>query len=189
MSTSRAQFEIRPATETDLPAIAGIYAESVLNGVASYELVPPSLDEMRTRFKSITASGYPYLAATADGTVVGYAYASAFRTRPAYRWLVEDSIYLAPEMRGKGIGGKLLGALLEECERLGFRQMVAVIGGAHPASIGVHAKAGFISAGRLKATGFKFGRWLDTELMQKPLGEGNTSLPDENTYPGSLFGA
>ena len=188
-SKPAAGTQIRPAGTADLPAIAEIYAESVLNGVASYELVPPALDEMRNRFAAITASGYPYLAAIVDGQVAGYAYASAFRTRPAYRWLVEDSIYLAPEMRGKGLGGKLLGLLVAECERLGFRQMVAVIGGAHPASIAVHRAAGFVSSGSLRATGFKFGRWLDTEFMQLALGEGDTTSPDESAYPGSLFGA
>ena len=179
--------QIRSASPQDLPAIRDIYAESVLNGVASYELAPPSLDEMRSRFAANTGNGYPWFVALADGAIAGYAYASAFRTRPAYRWLVEDSIYLAPHMRGRGIGGKLLTRLLDECESLGFRQMVAVIGGAHPASIGVHRAAGFVSCGTMKATGFKFGRWLDTELMQKPLGEGADSTPDEKTYPGSLF--
>ena len=189
MPISRADIEIHPASEADLPVITEIYAESVLNGVASYELVPPTLEEMASRFAAITGNGYPYLAAVANGTIVGYDYASAFRTRPAYRWMVEDSIYLAPEARGSGLGGLLLARLIDECEKKGFRQIVAVIGGAHPASIAVHEKAGFVSAGRMKATGFKFGRWLDTEFMQRPLGEGNTTLPDESAYPGSLFGA
>jgi phosphinothricin acetyltransferase len=179
--------EIRPALADDVEAIRDIYAESVQNGVASYELVAPSLEEMRSRFASVTASGYPWLVAETDGEIAGYAYASAFRTRPAYRWLCEDSIYLHPQARGLGIGRKLLDRLLEECERLGFRQMVAVIGGAHPASIGVHRAAGFVSCGRMTASGFKFGRWLDTEFMQKALGEGNTTVPDESAYPGALF--
>ena len=178
---------LRPARSDDLAAIHEIYAESVRNGVATYELVPPSLREMTTRFEAITANGYPWLVADLDGGIAGYAYASAFRTRPAYRWLVEDSIYLAPEARGRGLGGKLLGRLLADCEALGFRQMVAVIGGAHPASIAVHHAAGFVSCGRMRATGFKFGRWLDTELMQIQLGEGDESAPDEQAYPGSLF--
>ena len=179
--------EIRPARESDLPAIREIYAESVLNGVASYELVPPSLEEMHARFLANTGNGYPWNVAIESGAIAGYAYASAFRTRPAYRWLVEDSIYLSPDMRGRGIGGQLLAHLLDQCEQLGFRQMAAVIGGAHPASVAVHRSAGFVSCGTMKATGFKFGRWLDTELMQKPLGEGADSTPDEKTYPGSLF--
>lgn len=180
--------KIRPATIDDLAAIGDIYAESVLNGVATYELVPPSPAEMRDRFGSVTGLGYPWLVAEADGAIAGYAYASAFRTRPAYRWLVEDSIYLDPAARGRGIGRALLDRLLGDCERLGFRQMVAVIGGAEPASIGVHRAAGFAACGRIAASGFKFGRWLDTEFMQKALGEGRSNLPDETVYPGTLYG-
>ncbi|MCG6856572.1 MAG: N-acetyltransferase family protein [Salaquimonas sp.] len=187
MPASPAKVEIRPATAQDLPAIREIYAESVLNGVASYELIPPSLEEMQSRFAAVTTNGYPWLAAISGGAFAGYAYASAFRTRPAYRWLVEDSIYLSAEMRGRGIGAKLLATLLDECEHLGFRQMIAVIGGAHAASVAVHRAAGFASCGRMQATGYKFGRWLDTELMQKPLGEGARTMPDETAYPGSLF--
>jgi phosphinothricin acetyltransferase len=181
-------LEIRPASSDDLAAIREIYSESVLNGVASYELVPPTLDEMHKRFGAVTENGYPWLVAETTGSIAGYAYASAFRTRPAYRWLVEDSIYLDPQCRGRGIGRMLLDRLLDDCERLGFRQMVAVIGGAHPASVGVHRAAGFVSCGRVAASGFKFGRWLDTEFMQKALGEGSSTLPDESAYPGSLFG-
>ena len=182
-------FSIRDARPGDLPAITAIYRESVLNGVASYELTPPDEAEMAERFAGITAKAYPYLAAEAeDGTLLGYAYASAFRTRPAYRWLVEDSIYLAPEARGRGVGKALLAALLERCTTLGFRRMVAVIGGAHPASIAVHRACGFEDGGLLKGTGFKHGRWLDTALMQKALGEGTDSDPDPATYPGNLFG-
>lgn len=174
-------FLIRSAEAGDLAAIADIYRESVLNGVASYEIEPPSLDEMRSRFAAITAAGYPYIVATdAGGDILGYAYASAFRTRPAYRWLVEDSIYLAPAARGRGIGKALLGELIERCTALGFRQMVAVIGGAHPASIAVHRSAGFEHGGVMKATGYKHGRWLDTTIMQLPLGEGASTDPDHD---------
>jgi L-amino acid N-acyltransferase YncA len=180
---------IRDATPADLPEITRIYADSVLNGVASYELVAPDEAEMGRRMSAIRDSSYPYLIATDDeGMVLGYAYASAFRTRPAYRWLVEDSIYLAPEARGKGAGRALLEALIGRCETLGFRQMVAVIGGGHPASIAVHQKAGFVSAGMIAGSGHKHGRWLDTVFMQRPLGEGKTTDPDPESYPGSLFG-
>ncbi|MBC7282425.1 GNAT family N-acetyltransferase [Hoeflea sp.] len=185
---------IRDATQADIPAITRIYADSVENGVASYELLTPDEAEMGRRMKAITGDGYPYLIAeaesgaeTAAATVLGYAYASPFRTRPAYRWLVEDSIYLAPEARGKGVGGALLERLIGRCESLGFRQMVAVIGGAHPASIAVHQKAGFASAGMIKGSGHKHGRWLDTVFMQRPLGEGTATDPDPDTYPGTLF--
>lgn len=184
---SLADVEIRAAVESDLAAIHEIYAECVRNDVASYEIVPPTPAEMGERFRSVTASGYPWLVAEATGTAVGYAYASAFRTRPAYRWLVEDSIYLATAMRGRGLGRLLLDRLMEECERLGFRQMVAVIGGAHPASIALHRAAGFAACGSLHASGFKFGRWLDTAIMQRELGEGSSTRPDETAYPGTLF--
>src|SRR5690606_13116394 len=171
-------FVIRTADIGDLSAFTEIYRESVLNGVASYELEPPSLDEMTARFTDITAKGYPYIAAVEQtGAILGYAYASAFRTRPAYRWLVEDSVYIAPEARGKGVGKALLEELIRRSTALGFRQMVAVIGGAHPASIAVHSSAGFEPSGRMTATGFKHGRWLDTVFMQRPLGEGAEPEP------------
>ncbi|AKI03005.1 sortase-like acyltransferase [Hoeflea sp. IMCC20628] len=180
---------IRDPTPADLPEITRIYADSVLYGVASYELLAPSQAEMAERMAAITDKGYPYLIATDDeGGVLGYAYASAFRTRPAYRWLVEDSIYLAPEARGRGVGGALLETLIGRCEALGFRQMIAVIGGAHPASIAVHQKAGFVSSGMITGSGHKQGRWLDTVFMQRPLGQGKATDPDPTIYPGTLFG-
>lgn len=168
---------IRPASPADLPAITEIYAESVINGVASYELDPPDLAEMERRMDAIVTGGYPYLAACEGEKLLGYAYAGPFRTRPAYRWLVENSVYLAPDARGKGVGRRLLADLIGECERHGFRQMVAVIGGASPASIALHAALGFAEAGRLTGTGFKHGRWLDTVFMQRSLGVGNGSAP------------
>ncbi|MBD8553790.1 N-acetyltransferase [Rhizobium sp. CFBP 8762] len=181
-------FSIRNATSLDLDAITAIYAESVLNGVATYEIDPPSVAEMTGRFESITNLGYPYLVAIDDdGVVLGYAYASAFRTRSAYRFMVEDSIYLAPQSRGQGVGKALLQELVFRCASLGFRQMVAVIGGAHPASIGVHRSAGFEDGGVMKASGLKHGRWLDTTIMQLALGEGAQSLPQEGVYPETLY--
>ncbi|MDE1156784.1 MAG: GNAT family N-acetyltransferase [Neorhizobium sp.] len=181
-------FRIRNAEPLDIVRIAAIYRDSVLNGTASYEITPPGIDEMEERFKAITEQGYPYIAAvTDDGTLIGYAYASAFRTRPAYRWLVEDSIYLAPEARGKGVGKALLGELLVRCRDLGFRQMVAVIGGASTASVAVHRSLGFEMVGTLKGTGFKQGHWLDTVFMQAALGDGTESAPDLHAYPGTLF--
>lgn len=183
-----ADITLRDACVDDLAAITAIYAESVANGVASYELTPPDEAEMHRRFEAISGQRYPYVvAADAGGRIVGYAYASAFRTRPAYRWLVEDSIYLAPDTRGRGIGRTLLDELLRRCTALGFRQMIAVIGGGHPASIGVHRAAGFVECGRMRATGYKHGRWLDTVLMQMPLGEGAETAPQPESYPGTLF--
>ncbi|MCX8999325.1 GNAT family N-acetyltransferase [Rhizobiaceae bacterium BDR2-2] len=177
---------IRPAVPADIPAIQAIYEEAVLNGTASYEIVAPGIEEMRNRFLAITGNGYPYLAAVDDeGRLLGYAYASAFRTRPAYRWLVEDSIYIAADARGRGIGRLLLAALIERTTALGFRQMVAVIGGASPASIAVHAAAGFSMVGRIEGSGFKLDQWLDTVFMQLALGEGTTTPPDMTAYPAA----
>jgi L-amino acid N-acyltransferase YncA len=180
-------MQIRAATLADIPAITLIYADSVRDGVASYELTPPDEAEMARRFSAIRDNSYPYLVAEAEGEVMGYAYASAFRTRPAYRWLVEDSIYLAPGARGLGYGRALLHALIAGCEALGFRQMIAVIGGAHPASVALHQKAGFVRCGMISGSGHKHGRWLDTVFMQRALGEGNGTDPDPETYPGTLF--
>nr|WP_304363813.1 GNAT family N-acetyltransferase [Jiella sp. LLJ827] len=180
---------LRPAEEADLAAITAIYAEQVLHGTATYELVPPDEAEMRQRFRAVTGKGYPYLVAEAgDGTILGYAYAGGYRTRPAYNWLVEDSIYLAPEARGKGIGWELIERLIEDCTHLGFRQMLAVIGGAeNRGSIRLHEKAGFQMIGTMPATGLKFGRWIDTVLMQRALGEGTGTIPDPQTYPGTIL--
>ena len=181
-------FHLRDVRLADLPAITAIYRDSVLHGTASYEIVPPDEEDMAARLEAITAKGYPYIVAEAtDGGILGYAYASAFRTRPAYRWLVEDSIYLSPDARGRGIGRALLRELLQRCEALGFRQMVAVIGGASPTSVALHARLGFVETGTLKGTGFKHGKWLDTVLMQIALGEGTTTPPDPDAYPGKLF--
>jgi L-amino acid N-acyltransferase YncA len=182
-------FALRPASLADFDVITTIYRECVENGTATYELTAPTREEMARRFQTNTKRGYPYIVAEDAGQVIGYAYASPFRDRPAYRFLVEDSIYLASEARGKGAGRRLLDALEERCTELGFRQMVAVIGGAHPASVGVHRAAGFTMIGTMPGTGFKFGRWLDTVIMQKELGEGLATLPDEGSYPGTLFSA
>ncbi|MBB3658806.1 phosphinothricin acetyltransferase [Rhizobium sp. BK650] len=179
---------LRDALASDLPAITEIYRESVLNSTSSYEITPPTETEMAARFSAICEQGYPYIAAAGeDGTLIGYAYASAFRTRPAYRWLVEDSIYLGTEARGKGIGKLLLGELISRCTVSGFRQMTAVIGGASPASIALHRSLGFEKIGIMKGAGYKHGRWLDTMLMQRELGEGTETHPDPDAYPGTLF--
>ena len=174
------KIRIRDASITDLPVITEIYRESVLAGIATYELTPPDETEMRLRFEIITGQNYPYIVAEDPaGKVLGYAYASAFRTRPAYRYLAEDSVYVAPDARGFGVGGTLLDALLGATASLGIRQMIAVIGGDSPASIALHEKAGFRHVGRMPASGFKFGQWLDTVLMQIDLGEGADTVPTE----------
>ena len=171
---------IRPATESDLRSITDIYGHAVRTGTASYEYDPPSQSEMTNRFNALKASGFPYLVAEANGAVIGYAYAGPFRTRPAYRFMVEDSIYLAPEAQGRGIGKLLLRQLVRECEALGFRQVTAVIGdpAVNLASLRLHAALGFIECGRIAGSGFKFGRWCDTVLMQLAMNGGSTSAPE-----------
>lgn len=165
-------LRIRAAAAADLPAITAIYGHAVLTGTASYEYDAPSLEEMTRRFDAIIGGNFPYLVAYTADKVLGYAYASAFRTRPAYRFMVEDSIYVAPEAQGLGIGTLLLAELLARCEASGFRQMIAVIGDAETnrGSARLHALMGFVECGRIKNSGFKFDRWCDTLLMQRALG-------------------
>lgn len=171
---------LRAATAADLPAITAIYAHHVLHGLASFETEPPPLAEMTQRFGAITAGGHPYLVAVEEGTVLGYAYASHYRTRPAYRFTVEDSIYVAPEAVGRGIGRALLARLIVECEQRGHRQMLAVIGdSANAASIALHRACGFTQKAVLDAVGFKFGRWVDSVIMQRALGPGASTLPGQ----------
>ena len=182
-------FILRPARPDDVPDVAATYEHAVLHGTATYELTPPTEAEMLQRFLGITGDGYPFLVAEgADGTFLGYGYGGPFRARPAYRWSVEDSIYLDPAAQGRGVGTALLARLVELCTEKGFRQMIAVIGGSdNHASIRIHAKAGFQAVGVMRASGFKFGRWIDTVLMQLPLGDGADTAPDRAAYPGTLF--
>ena len=169
---------IRPATLADIPAVTRIYAHAVKTGTASFELEPPSEAEMSKRMQALLDGKFPYFVAELDSAVAGYAYASLYRTRPAYRFTVEDSIYIDPAMHRRGVGKALLEKLIEACTTLGFRQMIAVIGDSEQAaSIGVHRSCGFAPAGNLKTIGWKFGRWLDTPFMQRALGAGATSEP------------
>ena len=173
-------LSIRPATPADIPAIAAIYGDAVLNGTASWEIEPPDEAELQRRFEAIHSGGYPYLAAERDGVLLGYAYASAYRPRPAYRATVENSIYITADAQGSGVGSALLNALMEECAARGFRQMIAVIGDGTGASVGsrrLHERAGFRLIGVAEKIGFKHGRWLDQMLMQKELGEGSAPPP------------
>jgi phosphinothricin acetyltransferase len=170
---------IRPATEADIAAITAIYGESVTNATASFELEAPNSAEMERRWKAIVDGGYPYLVAEEDRRILGYAYAGAYHTRVAYRNTVEDSIYLAAESRGKGIGGALLRSLIDECTKRNFRQMIAIIGDSeHAASIRLHKAAGFNLVGTFAGVGYKHGRWLDVVLMQRALGPGSERPPD-----------
>jgi L-amino acid N-acyltransferase YncA len=169
---------IRPAVPTDIAAITRIYAHAVEHGTASFEIEPPAEAEMARRQQVLLARGFPYLTAEIAGTVAGYAYAGPYRDRRAYDWSVEDSIYVAPEFHRKGIGRLLLTRLIAESERLDFRQMLGVIGdSANTASIAVHAAVGFRLIGTFQSIGFKHGRWLDTVLMQLPLGASDTTPP------------
>jgi L-amino acid N-acyltransferase YncA len=169
---------IRTARENDFPAITAIYAHHVLHGTASFELDPPNEEEMRLRAAHVRHEQMPYLVAELDGEVVGYAYATIYRSRRAYRFTAEDSVYIRHDLAGRGIGRALLEALIAECEGIGCRQMIAQIGDrANLASIRLHERAGFAHAGMLKSVGFKFGRWLDTVRMQRTLGVGDATPP------------
>ncbi|WP_149539990.1 GNAT family N-acetyltransferase [Siccirubricoccus phaeus] len=170
---------LRDSTEADLPAITRIYGHWVRHGLASFELDPPGQAEMAKRRAAVLEGGYPYIVATdRSGTLLGYAYASAYRTRPAYRFTCEDSIYVAPEAGRRGIGQALLPLLVERCTAAGFRLMVAVIGDSGNAgSIGLHARCGFARVGTLPAIGWKHGQWVDSVLMARPLGAGAATPP------------
>jgi phosphinothricin acetyltransferase len=175
---------VRPATPADIPAIATIYRHAVLHGTASFELEPPDEAEMLRRYEAVVGGGYPYFVAEMDGKVLGYAYANAYRTRPGYRFTVEDSVYITPDAQGKGIGRALLHALIEASTTAGFRLMVAVIGDSrHYASIAMHRNAGFTFAGTIHSVGYKFGRWLDSVSMELTLGDGDKSAPVERPKP------
>lgn len=177
-TTARA-IVIRPARLADMPAIAAIYRHAVLTGTATFEIDPPDVEEMSRRWSALQDGGYPYHVAEFEGAVTGYAYAGPYRTRPAYHWTVEDSVYVDPRIHRRGIGRRLLDRLIADTEALGFRQMIAVIGDSRQTpSIALHRAAGFRLIGAMEAVGFKFGGWLDTVLMQRPLGPGAATVPD-----------
>ena len=160
---------IRDASEEDASAVQAIYAHHVLNGTASYDVEPPSVDHFGNKIKWVSAEGWPFLIAQSGGDVVGYAYATQFRDRAAYCFTCENSIYVHPDFMGRGIGKLLLRDLIDRSASCGFRQMIAVIGGAEPSSIALHASCGCIEAGRLRAVGWKKERWLDNVYMQLEL--------------------
>ncbi len=171
-------MEVRTAAQGDLPAIQSIYSHHVLHGLATFEEIPPDLEEMRQRHRDITSRGLPYLAAVERGEVLGYGYCAPYRARSAYRYALEDSIYIRDGHLGKGIGSRILGELVRLSEALGYRQVIAVIGdSANIGSIALHARLGFLRVGTLRSTGFKFGRWVDSVLMQRPLGPGDGAPP------------
>jgi L-amino acid N-acyltransferase YncA len=177
-------ISIRPATPADLPAITAIYADAVRGGTSSFEIDPPDQAEMGRRMQDLLRDGYPYLVAVRGGALTAYAYAGPYRLRPAFRFTVEDSIYVAPSARRSGIGRRLLDALIAASEERGYRQMVAVIGdSANIASIELHRHAGFRAAGTFTDAGYKFNRWLDSVMMQRVLGDGANTAPDVSSPP------
>ncbi len=170
---------IRPSVDADLATITRIYAHHVLNGTGTFETSPPSEDDMRARRADVLGKNLPWLVVEIDGQVMGFAYGNWFKPRPAYRFSVEDSIYLASEAQGKGLGKLLLGELLGQLERRGIRKVMAVIGdSANLGSVGLHRTLGFEPAGVMTSCGWKFGRWLDIVLMQKTIGQGDSSPPE-----------
>lgn len=171
-------MELRPAAQGDLAAIQGIYAHHVLRGLASFEEVPPDLQEIRRRHQNVSGRGLPYLVAEERGEILGYGYCAPYHARSAYRYALEDSIYIKDGHLGKGIGTRILGELVRISEGLDYRQVIAVIGdSANIGSIALHARLGFVRVGTLRSTGYKFGRWVDTVLMQRPLGAGDGAPP------------
>ena len=159
-------------------AIQSIYAHHVLHGLASFEEEPPSVEELERRYRDVTGRGLPYLVAELGGEVAGYGYCAPYRARSAYRHALEDSVYVRHDMTGRGVGKRLLDELIAHCAALGYRQVIAVIGdSANTASIGVHAACGFLRVGTLRSVGFKFGRWVDSVFMQRPLGPGDATKP------------
>ncbi len=169
---------VRAAEAGDIAAITAIYGHAVLHGTGTFEIDPPDASEMAARHARVVAGGYPHLVASDGARVLGFAYASAYRERPAYRFTVEDSIYVGADARGRGVGKALLSALIERTAFVGFRQMIAVIGdSSNTGSIALHRAAGFRFAGQLASSGWKAGRWLDVVLMQRALGTGDAGDP------------
>ena len=161
-----------------MPAIHSIYAHHVLHGLATFEEEPPSAEELERRFRDVSGRGLPYVIAEVGGVIAGYGYCAPYRPRSAYRYTLEDSIYVRHDMTGRGVGRSLLEELIRRCETLGYRQIIAVIGdSANAGSIGVHAACGFLRVGTLRSAGFKFGRWVDSVFMQRPLGPGDSTRP------------
>ena len=175
---------IRPADPADIPEIQAIYSRHVLTGTGSFEEIPPSVEEMEARFEKVRGHGWPFLVSTDASGILGYAYAAQFRDRSAYRFTLEDSVYVRQDQRGQGVGKALVAALIARAEAAGFRQMMAVIGDSeNVGSIGLHASLGFQRVGLLRAVGLKFGRWLDVVYMQRALGAGAGSAAGDDPQP------
>lgn len=171
-------IQLRDSLDADCEAIQAIYAHHVLHGTASFEIIPPTLEEIRQRRSEVVNKSLPYIVAERDGEVVGYSYATMYRARPAYRFTVENSVYVKEGLAGEGIGSKLLLALIDRCTKSGFRQMIAVIGDSSPASVALHKRHGFEQVGLFRSVGFKAGAWRDTAMLQLELGAGNRVPPE-----------
>jgi phosphinothricin acetyltransferase len=170
--------QVRPAKPDDIREIHAIYSHHVLKGLASFEEQPPGEAELRRRYDEVTGRALPYLVADLGGRVAGYGYCALYRTRSAYRYSLEDSVYVRHDAQGRGIGSALLAELVRRCEGLGYRQVIAVIGdSANVASIGLHERCGFLRVGTLRSVGFKLGRWVDSVIMQRPLGSSDATPP------------
>ncbi len=170
---------LRDSKETDCEVIQHIYAHHVLFGTASFEITPPTVDEIRQRRADVVGKGLPYIVAEHAGVVVGYAYVTLYRPRPAYRFTVENSVYVQEGLAGEGIGSKLLVELIKQCEQAGYRQMIAVIGDSSAASVALHKRHGFEQVGLFRSVGFKAGAWRDTAMLQLALGAGDQAPPQE----------
>jgi len=168
---------LRDSTEHDCVSLQRIYSHHVLYGTASFEVTPPTVEEMHQRRRAVVDQGLPYIVAERNGEVVGYAYVTMYRARPAYRFTVENSVYVQEGLAGEGIGSKLLLELIRRCELAGFRQMIAVIGDSSPASVALHLRHGFDQVGLFRSVGFKAGAWRDTAMLQRELGVGNRQPP------------
>lgn len=172
-------MRVRDANEADMPAMEALYAHHVLHGFATFEEIPPDAAELNARREAVLAAGLPWLVAEFEGRILGYAYATPYRARPAYRHTIEDSVYVAQGYDRRGIGSALLGELIARCERGPSRQMLAIIGNSgNEGSIALHRRFGFEVAGTLRSVGFKLGKWVDTVLMQRSLGQGDRTLPE-----------
>ncbi|MBV9749361.1 MAG: N-acetyltransferase [Acetobacteraceae bacterium] len=177
-------FTIRPASAADLPEIQAIYAHHVMHGAGSFEEAPPSLEEVEARFADVVEHGWSWLVAADATGVLGYAYFKRYHERTGYRYTAENSIYVRDDVRGQGVGKALVARLLEDAERAGFRQMLAVIGDSeNVGSIGVHTSLGFRQVGLLRSVGLKFGSWVDIVLMQRALGRGDAAVPSDDASP------
>ncbi len=183
MSPKHSEILVRDSVEADVQQIQSIYSHHVLHGTASFELTPPTIRDMCERRQAVISKGLPYIVAVMNHEIVGFAYATPYRPRPAYRFTVEDSVYVREGLQGNKIGSLLLSEVIVRCTQAGYRQMLAVVGDASPPSVALHKRHGFELAGTFKAFGFKFGAWRDTAMLQRQLGEGSSTVVADDEQP------